>query len=258
MEFFNNNQNKNEKKSVNTTGVQFYNNESILFPSTLIVGGWNTMLTLKIHPAKDKTQQSSSSIYDYEKNVQCALTGEQAFLLAKAIKEKVIPSIGGNENITVGVTVGTNNMVVISNGVGKKCNPFLAIYRNINNNFEPEVKIYYEFNCGDIIANYEEVKSENIRKETVPHELMYFGEILMEYAKSFGNATYHSIRYQDRYYREKQVEVSKALANNLGISSSNNGYQRRQNNSPFNSVPAQQEASVENVSSMDSLDSFLN
>lgn len=262
MDLPNNNQNK-QMNSVNTRGVQFYNAGSILFPSTLVVGGWNGMITLKIHPAKDKTQQTASSVYDYDKSIQTAINGEQAIMLSKGITTKIIPSLETKENCTIGVIVGGYNMVLISNGINKGCNPFIAIYKEINESFVPEQKIYYEFNNNELIENYEEIKSENIVKSIIPSELLYFNQVLIEYSKSFSNAIVHSFRVVDKSSRDRQYEINKALASQLGIqfSSNYNSNRRSTGSSPFNNVSneskGKNELQVENVETLDSLDGFM-
>lgn len=260
MDLGTNNNNKQQLRTF-TRGPQFYNAESILFPSTLVVGGWDRMISLKVHPAKDKSMQTTSSVYDYEKAIQTAITPQQALDLYHIIMEKIIPSLSAEtpEKIQIGIPIAGVNMVLISNGVNKGCNPYLAIYKNINQDFVPEQKIYYEFNTSDRIYDYDECKSVEMRKEVGVTELEYFALVLYKFASALSGAEYHSMMEYNKFIKAKEIQKTNAIASALGVELPSGNGQRnyRQKDDGPNWGDTQSEDIGGKISQVDNLESFI-
>lgn len=206
-----------------TRGIQFYNADSLLYPSTLCVGGWDKMISLRINPAKERSARTATSVYDYEKTVITAITPFQALILHDIIMDKIIPSLQEKnpEKIKIGFPINGVHMVAISNGVDKGSNPYLAIYKNISQDLIPEQKIYYEFNIATIVNNYEECKSAETTYSQEMSELKYFAKLLKHYALVLGGAEYHSNMEYGKYNRERDNLRKAGSINWSELSSSN-------------------------------------
>lgn len=57
---FNNNSNNNARDAVNvnTRGIQLSNSEGFM-PSTMVFGFWNSMISIKIHPALERVNNQT-------------------------------------------------------------------------------------------------------------------------------------------------------------------------------------------------------
>ena len=146
---FNGGQNNKRDYSdnINTNGFQLFNKDGF-DPSTLVVGYWNTFITLKIHPAKEKSQQTETSVYDYGKSIAVTLTDRSVYELAGLINTEIIPAVNEKRELTLTVLSGVNNGVIISSGValagGKEPKPYIALVKGIDPNTRiPESIIAY-------------------------------------------------------------------------------------------------------------------
>ena len=91
------NQNNKQNKSVNSRGFQFYNKDSV-DPGTLIVSLWNQHVVLKMHPAKEPSKQTETSVYDYDKSINLVIPPVIMETIARTCFDKFIPALeSGNE-----------------------------------------------------------------------------------------------------------------------------------------------------------------
>ncbi|NNV04736.1 hypothetical protein, partial [Brevibacillus sp. MCWH] len=154
MKLNNTGNNSKDVVNVNTRGIQFMNSEGN-FPSTLQIGYWNDMISLKINPALDKSQQTETKKFDYEKLISTAITLEKATILAEAVEKYVLPSFDEKKEIFKGVPVGGDSLV----GVGIKVingEPvsYFGIFKSLDEKTKkPESFMIYEFKAGYSVDN---------------------------------------------------------------------------------------------------------
>lgn len=262
-------QNNREQNNVNTRGIQFMNKDGF-DPSTMIFGYWNELVSIKIHPALEKSKQTESKVFDYEKVVSTALTLEKVTLLLKGIEKKILPAIEKGENETIGVPVGSDSLFVVS--TGKKTTgsirPYIAIYKSLDEKTKkPEMSIAYEFNKSYTVDDYDPDTGEYSTTKDINAEFDLFIELLKASRTALSNAFAHASRNVDRFYKDKVYNTLEEIASKLGVSSSGSGkgsYGKRRDifaddgdvNSSNNSSGATM--NVESLSNIDEIDNFLN
>lgn len=219
MKFNTGNNNSRDVVNVNTRGIQFMNSEGH-FPSTLQVGYWNEMLSFKINPALEKSQQTETKKFDYEKVISTAITLEKATILAEKIEREVLPAFYNNTEIFKGVPVGGDSLV----GVGTKnmdgeMIAYFAIFKSLDENTKkPEVSMIYEFRSGYTVDNYNPQTGEFSISKNIPSELILFMEVLKSARSGLTNAIAHSIRFADKFSRDRIHNQLDEIAAKLGVS----------------------------------------
>ena len=217
---FNNKGNNKDKKDygVNTRGIQLKNKNGI-DPSTVIIGYWNDMMTLKIHPALPKEKQTQENVYDYEHALNTALTLDKVQLLFEGMRN-LEAAIVDEKQYAIGVKVGQNSVVMISTGVKEtgSVRPYLAIYKDLDADTEQAGQgIRYEFNKSEAVINYDAATGKTEEKNEVPSELLLFKAVLKSTVEHLTNASVHSMRNVQNYYNTKQMEMITAVASKMGI-----------------------------------------
>lgn len=262
---FQNQQNK-QTDSVNTRGYQFFNRDGF-FGSTLIVGLWNQLITLKIHPAKEASKQTESSIYDYDKTINLVLPPEKAFTISKLCKERLIPAVLRGEECTFSVAINASSVLVLSTGLKLtgKMNPHIRICRNIKpETLVAEEHMPYFFNIGIVIPNYDGTNKEN-KPESYPSELVYFVESLDRLSFGLLGAEDHARRWINRKFNTERYLLLKALAKHINApfyeGSGSKGGGRNSGPMPWGSPstpsssyapnPGTEPTEVESISSLD-------
>ena len=220
------NQNNQQKEvHVNTRGLQLFNANGFE-PSTLIIGMWNQLVSLKIHPAKEKSQQTKSSVYDYDKAINIILDNKTADTLGDIILDELIPAVNECKEFTRAVTVGANSAVVVSSGVkrgGGKPIPYMAIARNIKPGvLLPEDILSYTFNPSYVLNNYDGMPGNtefDIKTCQIPiqSELKLFGRVLKYMATALIGAEYHAARNINKRYDDNVFQFYKQLAAKYGL-----------------------------------------
>ena len=231
------NQNNQQKDAhASTRGAQFFNVNGFE-PSTMILGMWNQLVTLRIHPAKEKSQQTKTSVYDYDKSVSIVLDNKSTETLADIVNNEIIPALENGVECTKAVVIGTNSAVIVSTGVKKtsgKPIPYLAIARNIKPGvLIPEDMLSYTFNTSMILNNYDGNSGNSdfdIKTCQIPYqaEIKLFGHMLNHLAVALVGGEYHASRNLNKKYDDSVFAFYKQLANKNGIEfyNSNNGYNR--------------------------------
>lgn len=207
--------------NINTNGFQLFNKDGF-DPSTLVIGYWNSYVTLKIHPAKEKSQQTDSSVYDYGKSIAVTLTDASVYELATLISKQIIPAAKDNKELTLTVLSGANNGVIISTGValagGKEAKPYLALVKGIDPTTRvPESIIAYEFNRKAYISGYSGKTEDKFEKTYHHNELAFFGEALYRISMDFTGGTVHMDKVIKKKFNSEEFKLLKALATNLNV-----------------------------------------
>ena len=115
---FSNQSTRDYSNDVNTRGIQFSNKYGF-DPSSIQFGYWNGFLSIRITPALDRSKQTETRVYDYDKTVSSALTVEKISLLLEKIKSDIIPAIKAGEEASIGVPTGANTLIVVDTGKKK-------------------------------------------------------------------------------------------------------------------------------------------
>ena len=158
------NQNNQQKEThANTRGIQFFNVNGFE-PSTLIVSMWNQMIALRIHPAKEKSQQTKTSVYDYDRSINLVLDTKSALLAADIILDEIIPAVKEGKECTKGIPIGGSSALIISSGVKRSSGrivPYMVIARNIKpGTLLPEETLSYTFNPMIALNDYDYLEDE--------------------------------------------------------------------------------------------------
>lgn len=220
MAFTNRQSNQKDKNNdVNTRGFQFMNAEGFE-PSTLSVGSWNDMLSLKINPALEPSKRSEGRVYDYDRNVSTSLNAENVMILHNKIKNNILPAIDNNEDASIGVVIGGGASLLVI-GTGKRLTneirPFLAIHKNLNaDTKKPEMSMFYEFKKAQTIDNYDESNGNYVVSESINSELNLFIKLLEGYLIAVGKFNVHFSRYVEKFYKDRMMNTVNAIADKVG------------------------------------------
>lgn len=213
------NQNNKQTESVNSRGFQFFNKDGF-DPSTMIISFWNQQLVIKMHPAKEESKQTESSVYDYDKSINLVIPPVIAKSIANISKTKLLPALEKGEEYTVGFVVGANSVLTLSTGVKRfgTLKPYALISRGIQQgSLVAEDTQAYEFNQNMVIFNYiGEGKNEDIDFMPYYGELYYFIEVLDHMSSAILGIENHARRFVDKRFNDNVFELYKAIANHIG------------------------------------------
>ena len=256
-----NKQNKNEI-NVNTRGYRFMNKDGFC-PSTLVCGYWNEMISLKIHPALPESSQTQSQVYDYNQVLATSLSLEKALILIKKTQELIYPAILSNQDKSIAVLIGGNNLVQIGYKAEMK-----AAYIGIHKGLDPESKkpqdsLYYQFlDSSEItIEDYDPETGNYSATTPVECELQTFIEILKSSIRALSGAFSHDSRYRDKFYRDKLYGDLSQIGSKLGLDLSSGGGYTPRNNISFgknmSDQPSGPQTQINNIADMSDIDKFL-
>ena len=266
MNFNNTNNNAREQVNVNTRGPQFMNKNGF-DPSTMAVGYWNELISIKMHPALPKEKQTDSKVFDYEKVISTAITLEKATTLCTGIEKKIIPAIEKGEQASVGIPVGADSLIVVSTGVKMtgSVRPYIAIHKALDEKTKkPETSIFYEFNRAYSVDDYDEAEGTFQVTQDIHSEFKLFIELLNAAKLGLSQAIAHSMRVVDKYYRDRVLNDISAIAEKLGVTTGGAGrtfYSKKNNmfsnGSSDGGSTGGDEASVQSLQNISEIDEFL-
>lgn len=220
MSYSTQNNAKDNDRSVNTRGIALYNKNGF-DPSSLSIGFWNdSFVSLKINPALEPSKQTQSRVFDYDKTVSTALGIPAIQLLSHAIKTKIFKAIEDGEERSVGIQVGGDSLVTV--GTGKRLTgeirPYIAIHKSLNPQTKrPEMSIYYEFNKGQIIEDFNEETGAYSLDGGINSELMLFVNILDASVAALSKGDAHALRTVMRAYNDKLMNTTLAIGSKMGV-----------------------------------------
>lgn len=258
--------NAKDKKDVNTRSMYQFMNVNGFDPSTLVVGYWNNMLSLKMHPALPKDQRSEKRVYDYDKKVITSLPADIVRVLIHCIEHNIIPAMESGEAKSVGIQCGADSLITVGTGVKQTgaVRPYIAIHKGIDSETRiANMSIAYEFERGAIIDEYDATTGKYSGTTDVHNEFYLFIDMLKASIYAMSGATAHSIRVADSWIRDKYLANQSAIASKLGVSLSSgysSGYNKSSSRVSFGSQSQETESSYANsetLSSMDDLDSEI-
>jgi hypothetical protein len=224
MKFNSSNNNSRDAVNVNTRGMQFSNSEGFC-PSTLLFGYWNELISIKIHPALEKSQQTDSKRFNYEEVVNTAITLEKASTLLKKIEEDILPHYNEGINTFKGIPVGGDSLI----GVGLRSDEntktsYLAIFKALDEETKkPEIAIYYEFKSGYVVNDYDPATGKFTVEQNIPSELMLFAAALRAAINGLTHADAHSSRAVDKWFRDRLMKEIEEIGTKLGVAPKTKG-----------------------------------
>lgn len=270
--------NRQQNESVNTKGFQFFNKDGFE-GSTMIVSLWNQNILLKLHPAKEASQQTNSSVFDYDHAVNLIIPPVYASTIYRVAKEKLLPALVDGKEFTICIPIGTNSGIVLSTGVKRfrTVKPYLSVLKSIQaGSLKPEESISYEFNKVAVIEGYDGTSNEGINQQFEYSELIYFIYALEKISTAMIGAENHASRYNERFFNKQVLGLYKGIGQKMGIpfySGGNSNYRKQSSGGNiFNSntdgyttgsygspAPAQEPLSGEpvQVDSLADLDDFM-
>lgn len=195
MSLFNQQPNSmDNRRSINTKGFQFYNADGF-GNSTLKLDLWNdAFISIKIHPAKAKNEQTEREKFDYERVMSTALSVNKACELLDDVPRIVKAFEEGREASSYVDVSGVN---LVGYGTMKYKDRqiyYFAIHRNLDNAKIPELSAYFEFPRSYRIQDYDPKTGEHGRGQIPGGEFMLFVKCLEEEIKAVSKATAHSVR----------------------------------------------------------------
>jgi hypothetical protein len=211
--------NSKETMSINTKSIQLMNRDGFM-PSTLVLGYWNDLLSIKIHPPLEKSKQTDTRYYNYEEKINTALTVDKAQVLVTQIERLLMPAIRNDEEKNVAVIVSKDSLVLI--GTGKKLTgsikPYIALFKGL----DPATKrtdnyLCYEFKSTKFVLDYDYETGECETTDDNISEFLLFYTLLKSYVSAQSNSIVQTIRYVDRFYNDKLVNNIHSIMSKLGI-----------------------------------------
>lgn len=223
MKFNSSNNNSREAVNVNTRGIQFMNSEGFS-PSTLLFGYWNDMISIKIHPALEKSQQTESKRFNYEEVVNTAITLEKAATLLAKLENDILPNYGGDQDMFRGVPVGGDSLIGIGLRGGEGKTSYIAIFKALDEQTKkPEVAMYYEFKSGYTVDDYDPGTGQFNVTQDVPGELMLFTSALKAAIAGLTNANAHATRSVDKWFRDRLMGQLEEIGGKVGVAPKSKG-----------------------------------
>lgn len=237
----------NTKKDVNTSGYQLYPNMRVAGPkSTLIIGHWKDLLTIKLCPELPENLQNEKSKFNYKEYLQVVLKPNKSLELLKAIEK-----FKENPSTSYGVQTG-ENLIMIS--ATPEQNVVLSIFTKIDETGKPENELTFVFNTAMLIEGYNPQTGEyDIGSGFMP-DLDLLMLTLEESCKAHTNAQVHANRNVNKFNTDKVNGNLEAIALKLGVepigAKREGGYNKSESsyfNAGGNSRPTQEDiGSVEN------------
>lgn len=242
-----------QKKSVNTNGLQFYNNyNNSIIRSTIVLGFYDKYVNVKIHPALNPEVQTSSRQYDYTQFVSCLLSFENLVLLSNRL-DALCEYINRGEDKSVGIPLGPKVDSLLSLVYKADADAILIyIYKNIN----PETKkadtiMGYQFNKSNSVDDYN-AGTGTFTTMTFQNEFYAFKAFINTVISAMTNANAHCQRYADRYWRDR-ITPSNGTDNNTNSNNSSVSW----NNNPNNNSQIGSVAETENLEYASDIEKFL-
>lgn len=259
MAYENNNNNAPKRDNVNTRGFNLSNAEGVIAQSTLVFGFWNDLISIKLHPALPKSEQSEKKRFNYDHALSTALTLEKAMELSSIIAEA---KTSDKPRFFKGVQVGMDSLVGVSAITeDDKTTIVFGIYKGLDPETRlPSEKLLYEFRRVRVIEDYnDETGNYKMKESAESSELNLFERGLLSAIDHLTNASVHADRHVNNYKNKMQTTTMNSIANKVGAETgyqntsygNRGGYGGGSSKGPFEQKAVNEE--VSNVSDINSL-----
>lgn len=251
-----NNNNRDFKHPQVNSYYRWYNGESKVDKTALVVSFWKGLIKIGIAPRKDAGDKIPS--YDYQNDVAIFLTHTKA----RIFHDEIVAFM--NKSITNGGVDTNKGLISICSGeeFGHPESTCIAI-RLLNESGQVESSACYEIKTGyhKAIENFDEknLKFDNKFYDNI--ELIEFVTLLEQYYIAMTNATAYSTIDSNKFINTRHENSLYAIKEALGIKgNASGGKPSYGNNSFFNRNNPENTSSAkapENISSYDDLSSEL-
>ena len=217
------NQQNQEKKTpnVNTDLYQFMNRTSSTVPaSTMILQMWNSLVCLKIHPAKPESEQTQQSVYDYNKSINIYLRPEVALGIAEKVKERIAKGLSEGKEVHVAYqTSMKGDMLAFALvPVNNSWEIIVTIMKQVNpQNMQAEASISYSFNFMVEVDGMSGIKINEVNVAPIQNEFAFFLAALQHAALGQLGAENHGRKLKDQNFNREVYGLYKAMAENLNV-----------------------------------------
>jgi hypothetical protein len=217
------NQQNGKSDSVNSSCFQLFNKDGKISASTLALGLWDQLITLKMHPAKEPSKQTKTSVYDYSIAINLSFSATIALSIAEVLKENFVSALKKGEEATVMFPIGSDGGLVLSTGVKRfgAFTPYLEIMRKIQpKTLQPEFYMIYQFNSLPYIKDYDGSTAADataLNSGVVYGEVLYFISALERLANDLLGGDRHINRFYSKRFDHEVMALYRSLANSLGV-----------------------------------------
>lgn len=175
--------NNRNQRNITTHFTAFFGEES-----QLLLQGWNDRLSIKIAPLKGKTPEGLKMYAkDIMDTVATAFSRDACISILEGIKDKIIPAIKDNKDVSIGIAVGANE----NKKVVEICVKDGLVRLIVNTNADAEGKcndqnnFSYLFSTRSYLDDYDPVVGAT-NPVPVQAEFLQFVETLKEFVANTG------------------------------------------------------------------------
>lgn len=262
---FNQTNNNKGKSDVNTTAIQFRNREGV-YPSALVIGYWSSLISLRIHPPLDKSQQNGENFFNWDKGPNTAITLEKSIVLADLIETVIVPALKEGTTKFRGVQVGDNGLVGVGTELEGGVTPsaYFVIYKKLDDTTKkPSEYLKYYFKTSYVVNDYDPESGSFYVTQNIHSELQTFLKILKVACIGLSNATVHADRHVNKFFRDKFMGRIEEIAIEMGLPSGKT-YTKGGNSGVFTSAPKSDsrvespyEAPIKTLENIEDIESFM-
>lgn len=230
-----NNQNNDDRKSVNTRSASLTNKKTTMTPILLLTSFWDDMLKLTFCPELPESQRTENRRFDRDHGTITCISRDKCNELYNIYKEQIEPVLkdeaAEKKNVFYSVTVADVNQVGIGLRIGEdgEYHSYISLIKDIN----PETLICnniteFEFPKGEYVENYNPKDGSFGERKFTHNGLDVFCKDLNEFRRASGKAYVHAARCVDRSYKDMVYDGIVAIGEKVGasIQTSGNGNSR--------------------------------
>lgn len=214
------NNNGQQKKSVNTRGTSYYNSNQAT-PCCLTVAYWDNMVKLSFARMLPQDQQTSSRRYDHENEVSSSMTRIKAETLYREYNNVIIPALEKAEDAAVSVTVAGVNQIQIATNVDTEGvpHPCIRLIKDIGEDLKaiPSNILQYDFNTTEVVYGYNPENGTFTKREFIFSELELFMRDLNSAVEASSNAYVHTDRVVTKFMTDRTDSKLNQIGAKLGL-----------------------------------------
>lgn len=219
MAFGNSQNEKKQKKTTNTKGLQFYNKSTPVGAGTLQTGNWEQTMTIRVSPLLPENKRTDSAPYDYDTFISVALTLEKLEALYEGVQYIYDQIDAGNYDFSpVGQQTGANYIEIApASKLGLAEGVAIILYSDINEDGKASNVLPFLLNRQCYFKNYSSEDGSYDRSEPIEVQFNMLRRHMKATLNAMNNAHAHSIRYINQYRDDYIRNGIAALKEKAGI-----------------------------------------
>ena len=220
--------NNNNKPSINTRSLQFYNVQGFS-SSTVVLSLWNDVfVSIKISNAKKVEEQTNGSVFDYDNGIVTAVPVNKIYDLLAGL-DKIKEAYKDNIDASIYVSISGNNLIGYgTRNIDGRQVYYLAIHKGLNEDKIPEISAYYEFNSGFNIENYDPSSGNSTSNLVDDTEFSIFISWLKDQITAASKAVAHSVKVVLDYNLNRIENKLNVIGSAVGARYSENKNKRKE------------------------------